>query len=130
MSNCRTVVVEKLPESVSVNEAHQLFRKLARLLTGDRPCLVFDFSDVRQLDSAGIEVLLRCMEEAMLQPSKDQEVMNRTSEIAPADAEQYLQAGGECVADRLFRERGSQLRDGRHVAVDRGVLASNRQPPS
>jgi anti-sigma B factor antagonist len=65
MSNCRTVVVEKLPESVSVNEAQQLFRKLARLLTGDRPCLVFDFSDVRQLDSAGIEVLLRCMEEAM-----------------------------------------------------------------
>ena len=54
-----------LPESVSVNEAQQLFRKLARLLTGDRPCLVFDFSDVRQLDSAGIEVLLRCMEEAM-----------------------------------------------------------------
>lgn len=65
MSNCRTVVVEKLPESVSVNETQQLFHKLARLLTGDRPCLVFDFSDVRQLDSAGIEVLLRCMEEAM-----------------------------------------------------------------
>ena len=65
MTNCGAVVVKKLPESVSVNEAQQLFRELAPLLTGDRPRIVFDFSEVRQLDSAGIEVLLRCMEEAM-----------------------------------------------------------------
>jgi hypothetical protein len=37
----------------------------------------------------------RCREEAMLQPSKDEEVMNRTAEVASAVAEQYLQAGGE-----------------------------------
>jgi hypothetical protein len=66
----------------------------------------------------------------MLQPSKDEEVLDRTAEVAPAIAEEDLQAGGESVPDRLFRERGSQLRDGRHVAVDRGVLASNGQPPS
>jgi anti-anti-sigma factor len=65
MTNCGAVVVKKLPESVSVNEAQQLFRELSPLFTGDRPCIVFDFSEVRQLDSAGIEVLLRCMEEAM-----------------------------------------------------------------
>jgi hypothetical protein len=56
--------------------------------------------------------------------------MNRTAEVASAVAEQYLQAGGESVLDRLARERRSQLRDGRHVAVDRSVLASNGQPPS
>jgi anti-sigma B factor antagonist len=65
MTNCRPVTVKQLPDRVSVNETQQLFRELAPLFEGDRPCLVFDFSEVRQLDSAGIEMLLRCMEEAM-----------------------------------------------------------------
>src|SRR6266481_5708619 len=65
MTNSRPVVVKQLPDRVSVNETQQLFRELAPLFEGDRPCLVFDFSEVRQLDSAGIEMLLRCMEEAM-----------------------------------------------------------------
>jgi anti-anti-sigma factor len=65
MTNCRPVVVKQLPDRVSVNETQLLFRELAPLFEGDRPCLVFDFSEVRQLDSAGIEMLLRCMEEAM-----------------------------------------------------------------
>jgi anti-sigma B factor antagonist len=64
MTNSRPVV-KQLPDRVSVNETQQLFRELAPLFEGDRPCLVFDFSEVRQLDSAGIEMLLRCMEEAM-----------------------------------------------------------------
>jgi anti-anti-sigma factor len=50
---------------VGVGEAQQLFRDVIPLLEGDRPHLVFDFSEVRQLDSAGIELLLRCTEEAM-----------------------------------------------------------------
>ena len=33
-------------------------------LTTDRPQLVFDLSQVRQLDAAGVEMLLRCMSEA------------------------------------------------------------------
>ncbi len=65
MTNSRPVVVKQLPDRVSVNETQQLFRELAPLFEGDRPCLVFDFSEVRQLDTAGIEMLLRCMEEAM-----------------------------------------------------------------
>src|SRR6266404_521032 len=65
MSNSRAVVVKRLPETMSVKEAQELLRELAPLLEEDLPRLVFDFSDVRQLDSAGIEMLLRCMEEAM-----------------------------------------------------------------
>jgi len=65
MTNCKAVVVKQLPESVSVNESQQLIRELTPLLDQDVPCLVFDFSEMRQLDSAGIEMLLRCMEEAM-----------------------------------------------------------------
>ncbi|MFY9559332.1 MAG: STAS domain-containing protein [Terriglobales bacterium] len=57
--------MKQLPESVSGSQAHQLFREVAPIVEGDRPRLVFDFSEVRQLDSSGIEMLLRCMEEAM-----------------------------------------------------------------
>jgi len=65
MTSPRPVVVKQLPESVSLNQAEGLCREVEQLLEGDRPCLVLDFSEVRQLDSAGIEMLLRCMEEAM-----------------------------------------------------------------
>jgi anti-anti-sigma factor len=65
MANSKAVIVKKLPESVSVNESHQLFRELAPVLEEDRPRVVFDFSEVLKIDSAGIEMLLRCMEEAM-----------------------------------------------------------------
>jgi len=65
MTTRRTVAVKQLPESVSLGHVQQLFLEVAPLLEGDRPCLVLDFSEVRQLDSAGIEMLLHCMEEAM-----------------------------------------------------------------
>ena len=65
MTISRGVIVKKLPETVGALQARQLLLELTPLLERDRPCLVFDFSEVRQLDSAGIEVLLRCMEEAM-----------------------------------------------------------------
>lgn len=65
MTTYRAVVVKQLPESVTLNQAQQLFWEVVPLLEGDRPHLVFDFSEVRQLDSAGIEMLLHCMEEAM-----------------------------------------------------------------
>ena len=65
MTTYRAVVVKQLPESVTLNQAQQLLREVVPLLEGDRPHLVFDLSEVRQLDSAGIEMLLHCMEEAM-----------------------------------------------------------------
>lgn len=65
MTTCRTVVVKQLPESVGLNQSREFFREVAPLLDGDGPSVVFDFSEVRQLDSSGIEMLLRCMEEAM-----------------------------------------------------------------
>jgi hypothetical protein len=71
-----------------------------------------------------------CKEEAMLQPGKDEEVLDRPAEVASAIAQQDLQMGRESIPDRLSRERRSQLRVKRQVAVDRGVVASNGQPPS
>ena len=65
MTTCRTVTVKPLPECVSRNEAQEILREVEPVLEVDRPCLVFDFSEVQRIDSAGVEMLLRCMEEAM-----------------------------------------------------------------
>jgi anti-sigma B factor antagonist len=65
MTTGRPVVVKRLPEILSLNQAQELLQEVTPLLEGDRPRLVFDFSEVRQVDSAGIEMLLWCMEEAM-----------------------------------------------------------------
>src|SRR6267142_5888669 len=65
MTDSGKVVIKQLPERVTLNQAHAIFREMEPVLEGDRPCLVFDFSEVRQIDSAGIEMMLRCMEEAM-----------------------------------------------------------------
>jgi anti-sigma B factor antagonist len=65
MTTRRDVVVKQLPEKVTLTQAREILLEMAPLLESDRPCLVFDFSEVVQLDSAGIEMMLRCMEEAM-----------------------------------------------------------------
>ena len=65
MSTSLPVMVKQLPESVSRPQAQELIREVAPFIKHDHPCLVFDFSGVRHLDSAGIELLLRCMEEAV-----------------------------------------------------------------
>ena len=65
MTTCRSVSVKQLPGIVSHNEAQEVLREVASILEIDRPCLVFDFSEVQRMDSAGVEMLLRCMEEAM-----------------------------------------------------------------
>jgi anti-sigma B factor antagonist len=65
MTTGKAVVVKQLPESVSTPQAQALFRELEPILATDRPRLVFDFTGVRSFDSAGVELLLRCMEEAM-----------------------------------------------------------------
>lgn len=65
MTNCRSVVVKELPESVTFRHLPNLCREIVPLARVDWPCLVFDFSNVRELDRAGVEVLLLTMEEAV-----------------------------------------------------------------
>jgi anti-sigma B factor antagonist len=59
------VIVLQLPEKLVLGRAQMFFHEVQEFLTADRPRLVFDFSEVKQIDSAGIELLLNCMEEAM-----------------------------------------------------------------
>jgi len=65
MTTGKPVVVKQLPEYLGVRQCQAFLRELEPLFGTDRPRLVFDFSGVHHLDSAGVEFLLRCMEEAM-----------------------------------------------------------------
>jgi anti-sigma B factor antagonist len=61
----RPVIVLQVPEKLVLGPAQIFFNEVQGFLSAARPRLVFDFSEVTQVDSAGIEVLLNCMEEAM-----------------------------------------------------------------
>ncbi len=65
MTNASSAVVKQLPENLTVKQARQLFREMEPLLATNRPWIVFDFSQVRVLDSAGVEVLMRCVEDVL-----------------------------------------------------------------
>ena len=54
-----------MPDKVNRQEAQKFFADVQPFVTSDRPQLVFDLSQVKQLDAAGIEMLLRCVAEVM-----------------------------------------------------------------
>jgi anti-sigma B factor antagonist len=65
MTSARHVSVKQLPEKLSIKQGRSFFREVEPHLQSDRPRVVLDCSKVRHLDSAGIHVLLRVLEEAM-----------------------------------------------------------------
>jgi len=65
MTRARAVSVKELPENLSLKQGGLLFRGVDSCWNADRPRVVLDCSKVRKLDSAGIQVLLSCLEEAM-----------------------------------------------------------------
>ena len=63
MSTQKPVVVKQLPEQVKLGHIQGLLREIAPLFKQDRPRIVFDFSRVHQIDSAGVDMLLHCVEQ-------------------------------------------------------------------
>jgi anti-sigma B factor antagonist len=59
----RPVVVKRMPEKLNLREAKAFFREVQPILTSDRPQVVFDLSQVKVIDSAGVDMLLQCMAE-------------------------------------------------------------------
>jgi anti-sigma B factor antagonist len=59
------VIVMQLPEQLKRADAQAFCSEVQPLLEADRPRLVLDGSLVQDVDSAGIEMLLYCMEETM-----------------------------------------------------------------
>ncbi len=65
MSSNGPVVIMEVPERLSHSETQGFLAELQPLLESDRPRIVLDCSQVQHMDSAGIEMLLSCMGEAM-----------------------------------------------------------------
>src|SRR5690242_21727008 len=65
MESSRPVVVKRMPEKVNQREAQKFLADVQPFLNADRPQLVFDLSLVKQLDAAGVEMLLHCVSEVM-----------------------------------------------------------------
>jgi anti-sigma B factor antagonist len=59
------VVVMQVPENLNAGEVPNFMQELGPLLESSRPRLVLDCSQVRSIDSAGVEVLLQCLEQAL-----------------------------------------------------------------
>ncbi len=64
-SSHRPVVVKRMPEGMSLKPAREFLKEVEPFLFSDRPQLVFDMSQVRHMDAAGVDVLLQCMREVM-----------------------------------------------------------------
>jgi anti-anti-sigma factor len=65
MLSNRPVVVMELPEQLGLGQVKTFLQELDPILEAPRPRIVLDCSHVRRLDSAGVAMLLQCMEEAM-----------------------------------------------------------------
>jgi anti-anti-sigma factor len=50
---------------MNLKQARTFLKEVQPFLTSDRPQVVFDMSQVRHIDSAGIDVLLQCMREVV-----------------------------------------------------------------
>ncbi len=61
MQSNRPVVVKRIPDRLNVKQARLFLREMDAIINSDRPQLVFDCSQVKQLDAAGVDMLLHCL---------------------------------------------------------------------
>jgi anti-anti-sigma factor len=63
--NAPCVVLVNLPEQVTAKQVRILVRDLREQLNVDQPCVVLDLSDVKEMDTAGLDLLLECLNETV-----------------------------------------------------------------
>src|SRR5437764_2294596 len=54
-----------MPERMNLKQARSVYQEVQPFLNSARPQVVFDMSQVRELDSAGVDVLLQCMRQVI-----------------------------------------------------------------
>ena len=59
------IVVMQMPEQLTLDGSQTFLQELEPLLECHRPRIVLDGSQIRCVDSAGVEMMLHCLEEAM-----------------------------------------------------------------
>lgn len=65
METSRPVVVKRIPERLNAPASKKFLSEVAPFLRSDRPQLVFDLSQVKQMDAAGVDMLLHCLNQTM-----------------------------------------------------------------
>jgi anti-sigma B factor antagonist len=65
MSTSGPVVIMQMPERLNLEGVRTFLQEVKPLLDCHRPRIVLDCSQVRYIDSAGVEMMLNCLEEAM-----------------------------------------------------------------
>ncbi len=65
--NTPSAIMINLPASFGAKEAKELGRELKDRFTMSAPSVVVDFSQVREMDSAGLDGLLACMRQVAMQ---------------------------------------------------------------
>ena len=65
MENKRPVVVKRIPNHLNARQARTFLSEMDKVINSDRPQLVFDCSQVIQIDAAGVEMLLQCLSRAI-----------------------------------------------------------------
>lgn len=65
METSKPVIVKRMPDRLNQKQARMFLHEVQPFLNTDRPQLVFDCSQIRQMDAAGVDMLLRCMAEVM-----------------------------------------------------------------
>ncbi len=57
--------MKRMPERLNAPAAKKFMVEVEPFLRSDRPQLVFDLSQVKQMDAAGVDMLLHCLNETM-----------------------------------------------------------------
>jgi anti-sigma B factor antagonist len=81
MCASRPVIVMQVPERLYESEATSFQEEFKNLLQAERPRIVLDCSEIKDIDSSGVEMLLLCMDEAM---KRDGDV--KLAAVAPGSA--------------------------------------------
>jgi anti-anti-sigma factor len=89
----RTIVVVGLPERLTLMHNQTFLVEIHALLNTDRPRIVFDLSQVQEIDRAGTDMLLHCVRQVIRQDG------DLTLAAVPAEIMVVLEL--TCI-DRLF----------------------------
>lgn len=81
MCASRPVIVLQVPDRLYESEATTFRQELNNVLQAERPRVVLDCSEIKDIDSTGVEMLLHCMDEAM---KRDGDV--KLAAVAPGSA--------------------------------------------
>jgi anti-sigma B factor antagonist len=54
-----------MPETMNLRQARTFLKEVAPFVNSDRPQVVFDMSQVKHIDAAGVDILLQCMRDAI-----------------------------------------------------------------